>query len=208
MLYGYMRKRANGPDLESQKKALESMGIDVSDTEQVRTDAPNPGTHAVTKRHLKQRSDVLATLTQGDVLIAPDYATLFLSPTDAMEVVADVAKAQAILVIAEDGARYEWKPSDSAIAAEIAILASKTQKALTREIAAKAREAREKAGNMGGRRPQVNRKKLEAARRDWEDPIGPSSAEIAEKHGIPRTTLIRHLGSISEARDKQKKARQ
>jgi DNA invertase Pin-like site-specific DNA recombinase len=201
MKLGYIRKRGNGPSIAKQEEALIKAGIsDFSVEGPVYRDTPKPGTHRLTAEHLVERQALLRCLHKGDEIVVADYPTMFLSPLDAMQVVEEIARSKASLRVVEDGEIYEWKPSDADIAARLAQLSQKTQAAITSEITAKARRARNATGNLGGRPPSVDRDALKAAGEAWCDPNGPSPREIVEQYGISRTTLVRHFQPISQAR--------
>lgn len=168
--------------------------------ERLAIDDPKPGRHALQADHLIARKEVLSRLSKGDELVVADYPTVFLSPTDAMAVIEHIAKCGATLFVLEDNTRYHWGGAEQAIAAELATIAQKTHKAVTDERMQKARVSRKKLGHMGGRPRTIDEKALKAAKKDWANPNKGTAQQIADKRGIPRTTLIRLLGPISEAR--------
>jgi len=201
MKFGYIRKRGNGPSIAKQEAALSKAGItDFTLEGPVYRDTPKPGTHRLTAEHLVERQALLRLLHQGDEIVVADYPTMFLSPSDAMQVVEEIARSKASLRVMADGEVYQWKPSDAEIAARLAQLAKMTQTAITSEITAKARRARSVTGNLGGRPPAVDKKALRAAGEEWCNPNGPSPSEIVIKYGISRSTLNRKFGPISEVR--------
>lgn len=223
MQFGYIRIRPVGTSLAQQKKALQSLGafgaelssltafeseLDKSAPSfasfaenRLSIDDPKPGRHALQADHLIARKNLLARLAKGDELVVTDYATLFLSPSDAMVVIEHIAKCGATLFVVEDNSRYHWGNAEQKIAAELAAIAQKTHKAVTDERMQKARNTRKELGHMGGRRRTVDQKALEAARADWKDRTKGTAQDIADRHGLKRTTLIRLLGPISKARN-------
>lgn len=222
MQFGYIRIRPVGTSLAKQKKALQGFGafdqelstlasfenkLDESASgfasfaeDRLAIDAPRPGRYALQADHLIAREGLLARLGKGDEIVVADYATIFLSPSDAMAVIEHIAKIGASLFVVEDNTRYQWSDTEQAIAAELAAIAQKTHKAVTDERMQKARATREDLGHKGGRRSAVDQKALKTAEKDWADPKKGTAQQIADRHGFARTTLIRLLGPISEAR--------
>ena len=222
MQFGYIRIRPYGTSLAKQKKIFESLGAFDQElkslaeyekglertspsytsfkTDRLVIDDPKPGNHALEPTHLIARKEILAKLSKRDELVVADYATLFLSPTDAMTVIERIANIGASLFVVEDGARYHWGEAEQGIAVELAAIAQKTHKAVTDERMQKARTTRKELGHMGGRPRKVDEKALEAAKIDWINPKKGTAQQIAERHGIASSTLIRELGPISEAR--------
>ncbi len=201
MKFGYIRKRGNGPSIAKQEVALSKAGItDFTLEGPVYRDTPKPGTHRLTAEHLVERQALLRLLHEGDEIVVADSPTRFLSPSDAMQVVEEIARSKACLRVMVDDEVYQWKPTDAEIAARLAQLSQKTQVAITSEITAKARRARNTTGNLGGRPPSVDRDALKAAGEAWRDPNGPSARQIVEQYGISRSTLNREFGPISDVR--------
>ena len=203
MKFGYIRKRGNGPSVAKQEEALKKAGLDDFTLEgPVYRDTPQSGTHRLTAEHLVERQALLRLLHEGDEIVVADYPTMFLSPSDAMQVVEEIARSKACLRVMTDGEVYQWKPTDAEIAVRLAQLSQKTQAAITSEITAKARRARNATGNLGGRPPSIDKKALKAAGAEWFNPNGPSPSEIVIKYGISRSTLNRKFGPISDVRER------
>lgn len=212
MLLGYIRKRSGPPSIHNQEEALKKMGLsDLSDDGPVYRDEPSKEPHVLKARAVKEgdlvgRERLLRDLTKGDEIVVSDYATLFLSPADAMKVVERIAQAGAGLIVAEDGARYRWQEADALIAGQLAGLVQKTQASIRSEIAAVAREARTETGSFGGRPPSFTGERRDRAREQWVDPDGPSQKTIAETFGVSKATLHRAFGSRAKARAQKKKS--
>jgi DNA invertase Pin-like site-specific DNA recombinase len=185
---------------------LREAGIaDHSKTGPLYVDHPKYNTRSPRPEDLKERQAMLEQLRTGDVVAVASYGTLGLNAADFLKTVGQISECGASVRFCETDDVLDYPSQQAAeIAATLAGMAALVTDELVSARTRQARDAGKKSGATGGR-PPISEEVVEAARRDWFDPDGPSSSAIAKKHNVSRSSLVNKFGPITECRQTNSK---
>lgn len=187
MLRGYIRLSKAGPSLEDQQKALAQAGIvDFSAHGPVYVDNI-PRSRAAPS--FPQREYAIRSLVRGDRLVIACASRIGISSADILATLTAIAENGAQLCDAETGQTIEPTPE----ALQALRFAERAESDNRKETAAKMRQQRVATGRLGGAPEKLTGELLAEARELWKDHKF-SVSQIAERTGISRRTLYRHLG--------------
>ena len=181
MLRGYARVALHGEDASDQIERLRTAGVG---PEQVRVDR-SQGTRG-TRPELEV---VLAEVVPGDVVVVTSLERLASSVLHLVAVGQRLHAAEAELW-SLDGTVDTRTPAGGGLLPTLVVLAG-LQRTLTSSSTRAGLDAARSRGRRGGRPPRLGPDDSAEARRLYDE--GRSVTEIAERLGVPRTTLYGHL---------------
>lgn len=181
MLRGYARVALHGEDASGQVARLRAAGVE---PEEIRVDRSS-GTRGVRP----ELEGVLEKLDVGDVLVVAALDRLASSVLHLVTVGVRLRAAGADLWSLEEGVDTR-SPSSQGLLPALEVLAE-LQRTLTSSSTRAGLDAARSRGRRGGRPPRLGPDDSAEARRLYGE--GRSVTEIAERFGVPRTTLYGHL---------------
>ncbi|NMO92625.1 recombinase family protein [Actinomycetospora sp. TBRC 11914] len=181
MLRGYARVALHGGDASDQVARLHEAGVEPA---QVWVDHSN-GTRAPRP----ELEAVLAGLGSGDVLVVTALDRLASSVLHLVTVGVRLRAAGADLWSLDEGVDTR-APGGEGLLPALEVLAG-LQRTLTSSSTRAGLDAARSRGRRGGRPPRLGPDASAEARRLYDE--GRSVTEIAERLGVPRTTLYGHL---------------
>lgn len=177
-----MRTMGAGMTLAQQKTELSKAGLDPADES-------GPV-------YVDDRQAAINSLLDGDVLVVASAACFGHPEHDILAALAEVGKRGAKVLDLQTGEEIAIHP-DAEKAMEFAIRGGTTTR---RAIAEKARKARVKSGNLGGKQAvDWDREKLDHIKRMIAE--GTPRQEMANRLGISRATLQRKLRELNLKRN-------
>jgi DNA invertase Pin-like site-specific DNA recombinase len=181
VLRGYARIALHGEDASDQVERLHAAGVG---PEQVRVDRSQG-----TRGPRPELEAVLAEIVPGDVLVVTSLERLASSVLHLVAVGQRLHAAEADLW-SLDGAVDTRTPAGGGLLPALVVLAG-LQRSLTSSSTRAGLDAARSRGRRGGRPPRLGPADSAEARRLYDE--GRSVTEIAERLGVPRTTLYGHL---------------
>jgi DNA invertase Pin-like site-specific DNA recombinase len=181
VLRGYARIALHGEDAADQIERLRTAGVG---DDHVRVERSSG-----TRGARPELEAVLADLTVGDVLVVTTLERLASSVLHLVTVGQRLHAAGADLW-SLDGAVDTRTPAGGGLLPTLVVLAG-LQRTLTSSSTRAGLDAARSRGRRGGRPPRLGPEDSAEARRLYDE--GRSVTEIAERLGVPRTTLYGHL---------------
>jgi DNA invertase Pin-like site-specific DNA recombinase len=177
---GYVRVAPHGEDPWGQIERLNAAGVEPG---QVRVDRSGG-----TRGPRPELDTLLADLRTGDVLVVTGLERLASSVLHLVAVGQRLRGARADLWSLDEA--LDTRSADAGLLDTLDVLAD-LQRALTSRSTRAGLDAARLRGRRGGRPPRLDTDASAEARRLYDE--GRSVTEIAERLGVPRTTLYGHL---------------
>jgi DNA invertase Pin-like site-specific DNA recombinase len=177
---GYVRVTAHGEDPWEQSERLQAAGVEPA---RIRVDRSGG-----TRGPRPELDGLLADLRVGDLLVVTGLERLASSVLHLIAVGQRLRAAGADLWSLDEA--LDTRSSDASLLETLDVLAD-LQRSLSSRSTRAGLDAARSRGRRGGRPPRLDHDASAEARRLYDE--GRSVTEIAERLGVPRTTLYGHL---------------
>lgn len=191
MKIGYIRVDRSGPSPIEQIKALEAHGLrDFTDqssecwVDGLRTRKMKPD-----EDPLPQRTMMLKSLREGDVVVVANAGRIGVSREDILRTLGEIGAQGASVMDAAEGRVFVCPPG----LADAASFAEKAHRVQMLERAARARRGRVEFGAKSGPKPKLKKDDIEAIRLMWNNPAV-TREQVEVESGLKTRTLYRLLG--------------